>query len=101
MATYNQLSEQEKVIQIHTKNECLIYMLGFAPDFAFMGGMDEKIATPRKATPRLKIHAGSVGIAGANRDLSFRNTGWLANYWTNSFKVVPTRPKPSNPCFSR
>ncbi|CAM5220151.1 Inhibitor of KinA OS=Ureibacillus acetophenoni OX=614649 GN=SAMN05877842_11088 PE=4 SV=1 [Ureibacillus acetophenoni] len=63
VATYNQLSEQE-VIQIHTKNECLIYMLGFAPGFAFMGGMDEKIATPRKATPRLKIHAGSVGIAG-------------------------------------
>lgn len=63
VATYNQLSEQE-VIEIHTKNECLIYMLGFAPGFAFMGGMDEKIATPRKETPRLKIPAGSVGIAG-------------------------------------
>lgn len=63
VATYNYLTEQE-VIDIHTKNECLIYMLGFAPGFAFMGGMDEKIATPRKETPRLKIPPGSVGIAG-------------------------------------
>ena len=63
VAAYNNLSEQ-KVIQIHTNYECLIYMLGFAPGFAFMGGMDEKIATPRKETPRLKIPTGSVGIAG-------------------------------------
>nr|WP_106782968.1 5-oxoprolinase subunit PxpB [Lysinibacillus timonensis] len=63
VAYYHHLSEQE-VIKIHTKNECLIYMLGFAPGFAFMGGMDETIATPRKETPRLKIPTGSVGIAG-------------------------------------
>ena len=63
VASYNNLLEQQ-VINIHTENECLVYMLGFAPGFAFMGGMDEKIATPRKETPRLKIPAGSVGIAG-------------------------------------
>lgn len=63
VAAYHKLSEQQ-VINIHTGNEYLIYMLGFAPGFAFMGGMDERIATPRKETPRLKIPAGSVGIAG-------------------------------------
>ncbi|QUW24045.1 5-oxoprolinase subunit PxpB [Sporosarcina sp. Marseille-Q4063] len=54
----------EKVIQIHSKNEYLVYMIGFAPGFPFLGGMDERIATPRKETPRLAIPSGSVGIAG-------------------------------------
>ncbi len=39
-------------------------MLGFAPGFPFIGGMSEKIATPRRKTPRLKIPERSVGIAG-------------------------------------
>ena len=39
-------------------------MLGFTPGFAYLGGMDEKIATPRLLSPRTKIPAGSVGIAG-------------------------------------
>ena len=40
-------------------------MLGFTPGFAYLGGMDEALATPRLASPRTKIPAGSVGIAGA------------------------------------
>lgn len=55
----------EEVIQIHTSTEYLIYMLGFTPGFAYLGGMSEEIATPRLQTPRVKIPAGSVGIAGA------------------------------------
>lgn len=39
-------------------------MIGFAPGFPYIGGMSEKIAAPRKDTPRAKIPAGSVGIAG-------------------------------------
>jgi inhibitor of KinA len=63
VASYHKISAED-VIQIHTKNECLVYMLGFAPGFPFMGGMDERIATPRKENPRLSIVPGSVGIAG-------------------------------------
>lgn len=55
----------EEVIQIHTSTEYLIYMLGFTPGFTYLGGMSEEIATPRLKTPRVKIPAGSVGIAGA------------------------------------
>lgn len=55
----------EEVIAIHSGREYLIYMLGFTPGFPYMGGMDERIATPRLKTPRTAIPAGSVGIAGA------------------------------------
>lgn len=63
VAEYNGLSVEE-VIQIHSGNEYLVYMIGFAPGFPFLGGMDERISTPRKETPRLAIPPGSVGIAG-------------------------------------
>ncbi len=64
VASYNKLTKDE-VINIHTKRKYLIYMIGFTPGFAYLGGMDEKIATPRLSKPRIKINAGSVGIAGA------------------------------------
>lgn len=63
VANYHGLSVEE-VIQIHSSNDYLVYMIGFAPGFPFMGGMDERIATPRKDSPRLAITPGSVGIAG-------------------------------------
>ncbi len=54
-----------KVIDIHTSVNYLIYMLGFTPGFPYLGGMDERISTPRHETPRIKLPAGSVGIAGS------------------------------------
>lgn len=63
VARYTGLS-QEQVIRIHSESEYLVYMIGFAPGFPYLGGMDKRIATPRKEVPRLKIEAGSVGIAG-------------------------------------
>ncbi|RKO65859.1 5-oxoprolinase subunit PxpB [Desulfofundulus salinus] len=62
VARYNQLTPGE-VIQIHTATDYLIYMLGFAPGFPYLGGMSLRIATPRLKTPRTHIPAGSVGIA--------------------------------------
>ncbi|SHH11884.1 sensor histidine kinase inhibitor, KipI family [Anaerosphaera aminiphila DSM 21120] len=56
---------KEEVIKIHTGTDYLVYMLGFAPGFTYLGGMDKRIETPRLKTPRLKIPGGSVGIAGA------------------------------------
>lgn len=54
----------DEVIAIHSGADYLVHMLGFAPGFAYLGGMDPRIAAPRKATPRLSIPPGSVGIAG-------------------------------------
>jgi len=63
VAQHNKLSIEE-VINIHSNTEYLVYMIGFAPGFPYLGGMDSRIATPRKETPRSSISAGSVGIAG-------------------------------------
>ena len=63
VAQLNSLSEDE-VIKRHSETEYPIYMLGFVAGFPYLGGMDKSIAAPRKQTPRLKIPAGSVGIAG-------------------------------------
>lgn len=63
VAQLNSLSEDE-VIKRHSEAEYPIYMLGFVAGFPYLGGMDKSIAAPRKQTPRLKIPAGSVGIAG-------------------------------------
>jgi KipI family sensor histidine kinase inhibitor len=41
-----------------------VYMLGFQPGFAYLGQVDPTIATPRRATPRVRVPAGAVGIAG-------------------------------------
>lgn len=63
VAHHNDLTPEE-VIQLHSSEDYLVYMIGFAPGFPFLGGMDKRIATPRRETPRLTIPAGSVGIAG-------------------------------------
>jgi inhibitor of KinA len=63
VAKYNGITTEE-VIHIHSSGYYLVYMIGFAPGFPYIGGMSEKIATPRRESPRLKIPAGSVGIAG-------------------------------------
>lgn len=55
----------DEVIKIHSSRDYLIYMLGFLPGFTYLGGLDERIHTPRLANPRVKINAGSVGIGGS------------------------------------
>ena len=63
VAAYNGLSVPE-VVEIHIGTPYLIYMIGFVPGFPYLGGMSPRIVTPRLETPRAKITAGSVGIAG-------------------------------------
>lgn len=63
VAKINGLTEEE-VVNIHTSSDYLIYMLGFLPGFAYLGGLDKRIETPRLESPRTKIPAGSVGIGG-------------------------------------
>ena len=52
------------VIKLHTQATYLVYMIGFAPGFPYLGGLAPEIATPRKEKPRVRVPAGSVGIGG-------------------------------------
>ena len=62
VAQHNGIDERE-VIRIHSGSDYLVYMMGFSPGFAYLGGLDERLATPRLQSPRTEIPAGAVGIA--------------------------------------
>ena len=62
VADTNQLTISD-VIRLHCEPEYLIYMVGFTPGFPFLGGLSEKLHTPRLETPRTLVPEGSVGIA--------------------------------------
>ena len=53
----------DEVIALHTGAEYRVYAIGFAPGFAYLGQVDERIAAPRLATPRQKVPRGAVAIA--------------------------------------
>ena len=54
----------EQIITIHQQQEYRVYAIGFAPGFAYLGEVDERIAMPRLSTPRMKVPKGAVAIAG-------------------------------------
>jgi inhibitor of KinA len=54
----------EAVINLHTEVTYTVYMIGFVPGFAYLGGLNQSLTSPRKAVPRAVVPAGSVGIAG-------------------------------------
>jgi inhibitor of KinA len=55
----------DDVVAIHAGGEYLVYMVGFMPGFAYLGGLSERIATPRRPVPRTVVPAGTVGIGGS------------------------------------
>jgi len=64
VATHCGLSPDE-VVRRHTQADYVVYFIGFQPGFAYLGGLDESLHTPRRAEPRTAVPAGSVGIGGA------------------------------------
>ena len=68
----------EEVIAIHSGATYHVHMLGFVPGFAYLGGLDARLATPRRDTPRPHVPAGSVAIGGAQTGVYPLDTpgGW-------------------------
>lgn len=68
----------DEVVRLHAAQTYRVYMLGFVPGFAYMGTVDERISAPRRATPRLRVPSGSVGIAGRQTGIYPTETpgGW-------------------------
>ncbi|USK68783.1 5-oxoprolinase subunit PxpB [Peribacillus asahii] len=96
VARYNHLTTDE-VIRIHSSGEYLVYMIGFAPGFPFLGGLSEKIATPRRSSPRTAIPAGAVGIAGMQTGVYPISTpgGWQLIGQTPQKLFLPNENPPS------
>jgi KipI family sensor histidine kinase inhibitor len=53
-----------RVIEAHAAREYLVYCIGFAPGFTYCGTLPDQLEVPRLASPRLRVSAGSIGIAG-------------------------------------
>ena len=99
VANSNGLSAVD-VVEIFTSTVYRVYMLGFLPGFSYMGEVDERIATPRKETPRTHVPAGSVGIAG-------RQTGIYSLASPGGWQIIGRTdvemftPNAASPCYLR
>jgi inhibitor of KinA len=55
--------DEDEIVAIHASVDYPIYMIGFTPGFCYLGGLDRRLQTPRRKTPRTNLPAGSVGVA--------------------------------------
>jgi inhibitor of KinA len=86
----------EDVIHIHSSATYRVFMLGFVAGFAYLGTVDQRIAMPRHATPRVRVPLGSVGIAGVQTGVYPAETpgGWRLIGRTPVKPFDPDRAEP-------
>ena len=86
----------EEVVALHTGRQYRVYMMGFAPGFAYMAEVDPRIAAPRLRTPRPIVPAGAVGIAGGQTGIYPLDTpgGWNIVGRTTARLYDPAGPQP-------
>ena len=96
VAAFARCSEED-VVRVHTGTVYRVYMLGFLPGFAYLGSVDRRIAMPRLDAPRLRVPAGSVGIAGAQTGIYPCESpgGWRIIGRTSARLFDPIRDEPS------
>ncbi len=96
VANYHGITVDD-VVKYHANRPYLVYMLGFTPGFTFLGSVDDTIATPRLKNPRLKVPAGSVGIAGKQTGIYAISSpgGWQLIGRTYLRFYDPTRTPPT------
>lgn len=87
----------EDVVARHAGGVYSVAMLGFAPGFPYLLGLDPALATPRRATPRTRVPAGSVAIGGAQAGLYPQDSpgGWQLIGRTDLVLFDATRDPPS------
>lgn len=95
VAKFNGLTPDE-VIRLHTETTYPVYMIGFTPGFPYLGGLHEKLHTPRLDTPRASVAAGAVGIANNQTGLyPIESPGGWRIIGRCPYRVFdPLRPEP-------
>jgi KipI family sensor histidine kinase inhibitor len=85
------------VAELHASAEYRVAAVGFVPGFAYLDGLDERLHLPRRATPRPRVPAGSVAIAGAQTAVYPFATpgGWHLIGRTDVVMFDPRRESPS------
>jgi inhibitor of KinA len=85
----------EQVCELHAAPIYKVYMLGFAPGFPYLGDLDARLHTPRLASPRPRVVAGSVGIGGQHTGIYTIDSpgGWNIIGHTSAKIFDPTRRK--------
>jgi len=96
VARHTGLSPSE-VVQMHGAVDYTVYFLGFLPGFAYLGGLDPRLAMPRRREPRLQVPAGSVAIGGEQTGVYAANSpgGWHLIGRTSVQLFDPTRISPT------
>lgn len=76
--------QMEDVIRIHNRKMYTVFMMGFTPGFPYMGKLDDAILMPRLKTPRTRVPAGTVAIAGSQTGIYPIDSpgGWQLIGWT-------------------
>ncbi|MEO8803624.1 MAG: 5-oxoprolinase subunit PxpB [Rudaea sp.] len=87
----------QTVIERHSAVEYQVAMLGFAPGFAYLLGLDSVLHTPRRADPRVRVPAGSVAIGGEQTGIYPRESpgGWNLLGCTPLTLFDPARNSPA------
>ena len=87
-----------EIIKQHTENIYTVYGIGFLPGFMYLGGLPKSLEVARRATPRLKVQKGAVGLAG-------KQTGIYPQESPGGWNIIGNCPVPmfnskkENPCF--
>ena len=87
----------DDVIRIHSETEYRVYVIGFVPGFAYLGTLDERLALPRRDSPRKRVPPGSVAIADRQTGIypSATPGGWHLIGTTSEKLFDPARASPS------
>jgi KipI family sensor histidine kinase inhibitor len=82
-----------EVVERHAAGDYIVFFLGFQPGFAYMGGLDASLFTPRRSEPRLAVPPGSVGIGGEQTGIypAASPGGWQLIGRTDTVLFDPTR----------
>ncbi|MFC4722048.1 5-oxoprolinase subunit PxpB [Geojedonia litorea] len=93
------LSKTE-IVNIHSTGIYTVFFIGFLPGFLYLGGLDNRLITPRRSTPRLQINKGDVGIGGSQ-------TGIYPNQSPGGWHIIGNSPilffdaSKKTPCFAK